>query len=775
MDEEDDNEPFEPDSSIDEEDDIPENMYDQLLTAEVLLPQGDQMKMGHVTGYKRDQNGNPIGRSHVNPLLNSRMYQVEFTDGTRQDYAANMIAEAIYSQVDDEGNKLLLFNDVIAHRKNKKAVKKQDMYIRSTNGNKHMKKTTIGWEFCMSWKDGSTSWETLANLKSSYPIQIADYAIANNTADEPAFAWWIPPHLHHKERILKALKGRAMKRNQKFGITIPQTVEEALRIDKETNTTYWSDAIAKEMKNNRIAFEFLNENERVSHGYKYIRCHMNFEVKMDFTRKARFIAGGHMTDPPPFLTYSTVVSRDSVRIGFLLAALNNLDLVSIDIGNAYLQAKNKERVYTIAGPEFGELQGQKIIIVRALYGLKSSRAAWHDHFAANLHDMNFQPSYADPDVWMQAATKPDGSKYYEYILVYVDDLLIISHQTTMIVNAIKKLYRLKDDVIGPPKTYLGAQVKQISLPYDTSKTQWAVSAEQYIKNAVMTIEKKLNIDGMKLNSQKYASTPLSNGYRPELDYTPLLSDEAANFYQQLIGILRWITELGRIDILVHVTLLSSYLMQPHEGHLKEALRILAYLKHHSNAWMTFDEIRVDWNEEEFPNRDWTKFYHNATDELPHKMPEPRGNEVQINCFVDADHAGKRITSRSHTGIFIFVNRAPIMWYSKAQNTVESSTFGAEFVATKITVELVESLRYKLRMFGVPLEGAANMFVDNQSVVINATVPSSTLKKKHNSIAYHLVREAIAAKIIKVAKVHGKKNLADMFTKPLPVTLLYILL
>jgi hypothetical protein len=185
--------------------------------------------------------------------------------------------------------------------------------------------------------------------------------------------------------------------------------------------------------------------------------------------------------------------------------------------------------------------------------------------------------------------------------------------------------------------------------------------------------------------------------------------------------------------------------------------------------MTFDDVRVDWNEEEFARHDWTKFYHNATDELPPKMPEPRGNEVQINCFVDADHAGNRITRRSHTGILIFVNRAPIIWYSKAQNTVESSTFGAEFVATKIAVELVEALRYKLRMFGVPLEGVANMFVDNQSVVVNATVPSSTLKKKHNSIAYHRVREAIAAKIIRIAKVNGKKNLADIFTKPLPVS------
>ena len=73
-----------------------------------------------------------------------------------------------------------------------------------------------------------------------------------------------------------------------------------------------------------------------------------------------------------------------------------------------------------------------------------------------------------------------------------------------------------------------------------------------------------------------------------------------------------------------------------------------------------------------------------------------------------------------------------------------STFGSEFVAMRIAVELIESLRYKLRMFGIPLEGAANIFCDNQSVVTSSTVPESTLKKKHNSIAYHRVREAVAA-------------------------------
>ena len=98
------------------------------------------------------------------------------------------------------------------------------------------------------------------------------------------------------------------------------------------------------MKNVKVAFKFLEPGERVPVGYKWIRCHLIFDVKMDFTRKARYVAGGHMTDPPSTLTYSSVVSRDSVRIGFLLAALNDLELLAADVGNAYLNAPTRERV-----------------------------------------------------------------------------------------------------------------------------------------------------------------------------------------------------------------------------------------------------------------------------------------------------------------------------------------------------------------------------------------------------------------------------------------------
>jgi hypothetical protein len=94
-----------------------------------------------------------------------------------------------------------------------------------------------------------------------------------------------------------------------------------------------------------------------------------FDVKMDFRRKARLVAGGHVTDPPTDDTYSSVASRESVRLGFLLASLNNLDLVSVDIGNAYVNADCREKVYAIAGPEFEEFEGRTVIIAKALYGL----------------------------------------------------------------------------------------------------------------------------------------------------------------------------------------------------------------------------------------------------------------------------------------------------------------------------------------------------------------------------------------------------------------------
>ncbi|MGH3056456.1 MAG: Ty1/Copia family ribonuclease HI, partial [Gaiellaceae bacterium] len=294
---------------------------------------------------------------------------------------------------------------------------------------------------------------------------------------------------------------------------------------------------------------------------------------------------------------------------------------------------------------------------------------------------------------------------------------------------------------------------------------WGMSSEEYVSDAIKNVEIELQKVDRKLPTK--VSTPMVSGYCPELDVSPLLDDDKANYYQNLIGVLRWAIELGRIDIHVDVAMLATYMVQPRLGHLDQVLHIFAYLKSHKRSTMVFDDTRANIAESKFAQHDWTEFYRDAKEGIPSNAPLARGNCVQMNCFVDANHAGDRVTRRSHTGIIIFLNRAPILWFSKRQNTVETSTFGSEFVALRIATEMIQSLRYKLRMMGVAIDGATNVFCDNEAVVKNTTAPESTLKKKHNAIAYHRVREAVAAEMIRIAKEASTTNLADMLTKPLP--------
>ena len=128
------------------------------------------------------------------------------------------------------------------------------------------------------------------------------------------------------------------------------------------------------------------------------------------------VAGGHITVTPEALTYASVVSRDSVRIAPTITALNGLEVMACDIQNAYLTAKCHENIWTTAGPEFGSESGEIMLVVRALYRLKSSGAAFRSLLAETLYDLGYTPSKADPDVWIRPAVKANGFKYYELVL-----------------------------------------------------------------------------------------------------------------------------------------------------------------------------------------------------------------------------------------------------------------------------------------------------------------------------------------------------------------------
>ena len=210
----------------------------------------------------------------------------------------------------------------------------------------------------------------------------------------------------------------------------------------------------------------------------------------------------------------------------------------------------------------------------------------------------------------------------------------------------------------------------------------------------------------------------SVNYKLELDISLECNHFEINYFQNLIGVLRWIVELGRIDIAYEVSSLSKFLAQPRTGHIYQALHIFKYLEVHIDNELSFDpfyqEIRSDVDPQRLM-REMKEVYVDACEELPTNAPIPRGKSIQMNCFVDADHGGDRVTRRSQTGIILFGTSAPLLWYSKRQNTVESSTFGSEFVALRIATELITSFRYKLRMFGIPLDGPVNVLCNNEAV------------------------------------------------------------
>jgi hypothetical protein len=214
-------------------------------------------------------------------------------------------------------------------------------------------------------------------------------------------------------------------------------------------------------------------------------------------------------------------------------------------------------------------------------------------------------------------------------------------------------------------------------------------------------------------------------------------------------------------------MMSSMLAMPRRGHLDNLFQMFSYLKKYHNAEMVFDPSLPELNLDDFKRKDWTASEQMKYEEvLPPNMITPRGIGFRMTVYVDADHAGDLITRRSRTGFIVFLNNSPIYWTSKKQNSVETSSFGSEFMAMKHCCEYVRGLRIKLRLMGIPCEEPTFIYGDNQSVLSNTANPDSTLKKKSNSIAYHFVREGVAKDEWRTAYINTNDNPADLLTKML---------
>ena len=163
--------------------------------------------------------------------------------------------------------------------------------------------------------------------------------------------------------------------------------------------------------------------------------------------------------------------------------------------------------------------------------------------------------------------------------------------------------------------------------------------------------------------------------------------------------------------------------------------------------------------------DWEKsVYGNVKELIPEDAPKPLGKFVTIIHYVDANLMHCFLTGRSVTGIFTFINKTPIDWFSKKQSTVETATYGSEFVSTRTAVERLIEFRLTPRYLGVPIRDTDYMFGDNQSVVTSETFPHAKLHKRHNALFLHRFSKAIASKVVKFHHIPGVINPADILSK-----------
>ena len=616
----------------------------------------------------------------------------------------------------------------------------------------------------VKYADNVNGYMPLDALRTHDPFIGLVYAEKNNLKDQEHWKW-VQYYIEDNPfttTLLNVFKLTTQNEKQyKFGVEVPRNPRHAIALDRSAGNTGWQDSMGLELGqlNDFKVFKVVPDDCHLPREYKQIPYQIIFDVKFDGRLKSRLVAGGHRTpDVPREEVFSGVVSMEAVRLGFILAHLNNLLVCAGDIGNAFLNGKTREKVYIIAGPEFGpELEGKRLLIDKSLYGLKTSAARFHEHCSAKLRKMGFKPSKADPDLWIK---KLDNGTY-EYVARFVDDLIAFSKDPMSIMKELENTYIMKG--VGKPQYYLGGDVIDLPDEWHKEHCRTAFSAETYIKNCIPKIAAMCNKKGF-----RGYKTPFSDTYHAELDTSPLCDTETISKYKSLIGSANWIITLGRFDIAYAVSTLSRYSVAPRERHFEAMERVFGYLGKFPDGKLVIDPTQPKIRDIATYNFgfNWSELYPDADKDIPLDMPDPTGNLATLTCYVDADHARDKVTCRSVTGIVMLLNNTPITWVSKRQRTVETSTYGSELVAARIATDLIIEMRYKLRMLGVVLEDTSVMVGDNMAVVINTTLPSSSLKKKHQACNYHRVREAIAAEIFKFGYVESNVNLADVCTKPL---------
>ena len=549
---------------------------------------------------------------------------------------------------EEDPDSLFKFRDIVAHQGPLESIDPDQ------KGSKY--------NVMVEWESGEGTYEPLTLISKEDPIKCAVYAKKHDLLDTTR---WNHPKRHAKisKRLIRAVKQsrirqvRASARYQ-HGFQVPKDFNDAIRLDKENSNTHWQDAMDLELSQIHEYKVFKDTGKAQFHdgkavipdGFQKIRVHFVYAVKHDGKFKARLVADGHLTKEP-------VVSLRSLRMVVFLSQLNDFEIWEADVGNAYLEAYTDEKLCITAGPEFKELQGHLLIMIKTLHGTHSGGARWHDRLFDILQELKFKPSKADPDVWMRP--EPGGT-CYEYIAVYVDDLAIAAKDPQAFCNELKKRYNLKLKGVGSLEYHFGCTYKK-----DPDGTL-AADPRRYVNKILESYERMFK------EKPRKSRPPLEEGDHPEL-HTPELCDEhQTNQFQTLVGQLQWLISPGHFDIAVHVMSLSRFRAQPRKGHLDRTKRIVGYLLFLPDGAIRFRTGEPDFlslNEQEY---DWTRsVYSGACEQIPHDIPKPLGEHGQTTHYEDANLHHDHATGKAVTAVLHFLNQTPIDAYSKRHHLVSS--------------------------------------------------------------------------------------------------------
>jgi histone deacetylase 1/2 len=412
-------------------------------------------------------------------------------------------------------------------------------------------------------------------------------------------------------------------------------------------------------------------------------------------------------------TFSPVVKIATIRLVLSIAVSRGWALRQLDVQNAFLHGVLEEEVYMRQPPGFEKGEGLICKLDKALYGLKQAPRAWYARLSTKLQHLGFTPSKADTSLFFLA--RPEVTMF---ILVYVDDIIVASSVPSAVDALLKQLrddFALKD--LGDLHYFLGIEVKKASDGITLSQGRYTADLLKRV--------------GM--SNCKAVTSPMSSSDKISAHEGTLLQLEDITRYRSVVGALQYLT-MTRPDISYSVNKVCQFLHAPTSVHWAAVKRIIRYLKYTMNLGM---QIR-------------------------------RSSSLLVSAFSDADWAGCPDDRRSTGGFAVFFGPNLISWSARKQATVSRSSTEAEYKSLANATAEVIWVQSILREIGVPQPKVACLWCDNLGATYLAANPIFHARTKHIEVDFHFVRERVANRLLDVRFIPSGDQVADGFTKPLPV-------